>query len=146
MKKSLIALGVVSLLGVGAFTIDASASEQSTSSKIIVGADNQENNRKHNRQRNNMCRNLTEDQKAMIKKGYDKLTQKEKDIFDKYHRQPKRDLSEEQLNEYYKIQDKVYKYMDKEFIARMKERREQRKIHRQERQNNQVQGKGSCNQ
>jgi len=53
MKKSLIALGVVSLLGLGTFTIDASASEQNIDSKIIVGADNQENTRQNNRQRNN---------------------------------------------------------------------------------------------
>ena len=142
MKKSLIALGVVSLLGLGMFTTDASASDQSTDSQIISGADNQENNR----QRNNMCRNLTEEQKALIEKGYNELTQEEKDIYDKYHGQPKRDLSEEQLNEYYKIQDKVHKYMGEEFIAQMKEIREQRKIHRQERQNNQGQRKGSCNQ
>jgi hypothetical protein len=142
MKKSLIALGVVSLLGLGVFTTDASASDQNTDSQIISDADNQENNR----QRNNMCRNLTEEQKALIEKGYNELTQKEKDIYDKYHGQPKRDLSEEQLNEYYKIQDKVHKYMGEEFISQMKERREQRKIHRQERQNNQGQRKGSCNQ
>lgn len=142
MKKSLIALGVVSLLGLGVFTTDASASDQNTDSQIISDADNQENNR----QRNNMCRNLTEEQKALIEKGYNELTQEEKDIYDKYHGQPKRDLSEEQLNEYYKIQDKVHKYMGEEFISQMKERREQRKIHRQERQNNQGQRKGSCNQ
>ena len=146
MKKSLIALGVVSLLGLGAFTMDVSASDQNTDSKIIAETDNQENNRQHNRQRNNMCRNLTEEQKSLIEKGYNELTQEEKDIFDKYHRQPKRDLSEEQLNEYHEIQDKAYKYMGEEFIAQMKERREQRKIHRQERQNDQRQGKGSCNQ
>jgi len=145
MKKSLIALGVVSLLGLGSFTIDASASEQNIDSKIIVGADNQENTRQNNRQRNNMCRNLTEEQKSLIEKGYNELTQEEKDIYDKYHGQPKRDLSEEQLNEYYKIQDKAHKYMDEDFIAQTKERREQRKIHRQERQNNQGQGKGSRN-
>jgi len=142
MKKSLIALGVVSLLGLGMFTTDASASDQSTDSQIISDSDNQENNR----QRNNMCRNLTEEQKALIEKGYNELTQEEKDVYDKYHGQPKRDLSEEQLNEYYKIQDKVHKYMGEEFISQMKERREQRKIHRQERQNNQGQKKGSCNQ
>jgi len=49
-----------------------------------------------------------------------------------------------------KIQDKAYKYMDEEFIAQMKERREQRKIHRQEIQNGEREGKGyrkgSCNQ
>jgi hypothetical protein len=142
MKKSLIALGVVSLLGLGVFTTDASASDQNTDSQIISDTDNQENNR----QRNNMCINLTEEQKAFIEKGYNELTQEEKDIYDKYHGQPKRDLSEEQLNEYYKIQDKVHKYMGEEFISQMKERREQRKIHRQERQNNQGQRKGSCNQ
>jgi hypothetical protein len=142
MKKSLIALCVVSLLGLGVFTTDASASDQNTDSQIISDADNQENNR----QRNNMCRNLTEEQKALIEKGYNELTQEEKDIYNKYHGQPKRDLSEEQLNEYYKIQDKAHKYMGEEFISQMKERREQRKIHRQERQNNQGQRKGSCNQ
>jgi hypothetical protein len=141
-EKILIALGVVSLLGLGKFTTDASASDQNTDSQIISDADNQENNR----QRNNMCRNLTEEQKALIEKGYNELTQEEKDIYDKYHGQPKRDLSEEQLNEYHKIQDKVHKYMGEEFITQMKERREQRKIHRQERQNNQGQRKGSCNQ
>ncbi|HSQ89488.1 hypothetical protein [Romboutsia sp.] len=146
MKKSLIALGVVSLLGLGAFTMDVSASDQNTDSKIIADADNQEDTRRNNRQRNNMCRNLTEEQLSLIEKGYNELTQEEKGIYDKYHRQPKRDLSEEQLNEYHKIQDKVHKYMGEEFIAQMKERREQRKIHRQQRQNNQGQGNGSCNQ
>lgn len=146
MKKSLIALGVVSLLGLGALTTNVSANEQSTDSQIIVGSDNQENTRQNNRQRNNMCNNLTEEQKSTIEKGYNELTQEEKDIFDKYQGQSKRDLSEEQLNEYYKIQDKAHKYMDEDFIAQTKERREQRKIHRQERQNNQGQRKGSCNQ
>lgn len=150
MKKSLIALGVVSLLGLGSFTMDVSASDQNTDSKIIAGADNQENNRLQKPQRNNMCENLTEEQLSLIEKGYNELTQEEKNIYDKYYRQPKRGLSEEQLDEYQKIQDKVHKYMDEDFKAQIKERRTQMKERRENNQGKRGRGMGRgngyCNQ
>lgn len=109
MKKSLLALGIVSLLGTGLFTANASADNINLDNTAVVS---QQNNNFRQRNKNDMCSNLTE----------------------------------EQLNEYYKIQDKVHKYMDEDFKAQMKKRREERQTYRQERQNNRGQGKGACRQ
>lgn len=136
MKKSLLALGIVSLLGTGLFTANANADNIKLDNIAVVS---QQNNNFRERNKNDMCSNLTQEQKSLIKKGYNELTQEEKSMYDKYRGQSKRDLSEEQLNEYLKIQDKVHKYMDEDFKAQMKKRRE-------ERQNNRGQGKGACRQ
>lgn len=143
MKKSLLALGIVSLLGTGLFTANASADNANLDDTAVVS---QQNNNFRQRNKNDMCSNLTEEQKSLIEKGYNELTQEEKSMYDKYRGQSKRDLSEEQLNEYYKIQDKVHKYMDEDFKAQMKKRREERQTYREERQNNRGQGKGACRQ
>ena len=153
MKKSLIALSVVSLLGLGVFTIQVSASDQGDSAKSDTTIENTQtftnsNIQKDytctngNLQRDYSCDNLTDEQKSLIEKGYNELTQEEKDLFDKYHRQPKRDLSEDELNKYYEVSDKVHKYMDEEFKAQVKEKREAKKLHREEKKNNQGNGKG----
>lgn len=148
MKKSLIALSVVSLLGLGAFTVQANASDQNAPSNNSIKEITNNSNRGNGsqKQKNNMCKNLTEEQQKLIEKGYSELTQEEKDMYDKYHQNHKKDLSEEELNKYYQIVDKVYKYMDEDFKSQVKERREQRKLHREEMQNNlnkgNSQGKG----
>lgn len=132
MKKQLIALGIASLIGIGTFTVNASASDQEVEVKNIeTGNYNLKN-------QGNGCNSLSEDQKKLIEKGYNELTDEEKDIFNKYREQRKRNLSEEQLNEFYKIQDKVHKYMDEDFKAQVQERRELRK-------NNKGQGRGCGN-
>lgn len=140
MKKSLLALGIVSLLGTGLFTANANADNIKLDNTAVVS---QQNNNFRERNKNDMCSNLTQEQKSLIKKGYNELTQEEKSMYDKYRGQSKRDLSEEQLNEYLKIQDKVHKYMDEDFKAQMKKRREERQNNRGQ---GKGQGKGACRQ
>lgn len=154
MKKSLIALSVVSLLGLGAFTVQANASDQNAPSNNSIKeiTDNSNRGNGEQKQKNSMCNNLTEEQQKLIEKGYNELTQEEKDMYDKYHQKHKKDLSEDELNKYYQIADKVYKYMDEDFKTQVKERREQRKLHREKMQNNinkgnshgKGRGKNSC--
>ncbi|MCR1849032.1 hypothetical protein [Paraclostridium sordellii] len=54
----------------------------------------------------------------IIEKGDNELTH----IFDKYYRQPKYDLNEQELNEYYKIYDKTYKYLGESYNSQSKGR------------------------
>ncbi|MGL4910866.1 MAG: hypothetical protein ACRC3Y_00410 [Romboutsia sp.] len=142
MKKSLIALSVVSLLGLGVFTTQVSASDQSDGTKVDTTIKNTQICINGNPQRKDRCASLTDEQKSLIEKGYNELTQEEKDLFDKYHRQSKKDLSEVELNKYYEVCDKVHKYMDEEFKIQVKEKREEKKSHKEEMKNNQGHGKG----
>lgn len=146
MKKSLIALGVVSLLGLGTFNITANASEQVAKPKAEASTSTPIKNRTD-------CK-LSEEQQSLLEKGYNELTVEEKATFDKYHGESKRDLSEEQINEYFKVHDKAFKYMDDNFKAEMKEKREEKQINRENRGqhkgqgnkgNQRGQGNGACN-
>lgn len=65
-----------------------------------------------------------------------KLTEEEKEVFDKYYRQPKRDLTTEERDEYFDAHDKVYQYMDEDFTNKMQEKRENC--------NNTDRGNGNC--
>lgn len=141
MKKQLIALGIASLIGIGTFTINVSASDQEIEIKNIESGNYNFTNK------GNRCTNLSEDQKQLMKKGYNELTEAEKEIFSNYREQRKRDLTEAQLTEFYQLQDKVHKYMDEDFKSQVQQKREFRKSKQSQGRGcgkDQGQGKGNC--
>lgn len=90
------------------------------------------------------CR-ITDDQQNLIDKGYNELTKDEKSMFDKYYRQSKSSLSDEELNKYFEIHDKVYKYLGSDFLSNMKQHRSER-LNDRHMINGQGRGRGMCNQ
>lgn len=84
--------------------------------------DNSFSYRYQNRQE---CR-LTDEQQKLIDKGYNELTKDEKTIFDKYYKQPKNNLTDEELNKYFEIHDRAYKYLGSDFLENMKQNRSER--------------------
>lgn len=144
MKKILIALGVISLLGIGSFTINANASDQysgTTIENIPVQVETMQNEDTNFDNKIKECKNLTEEQQNLIKQGYDELSEEEKSIFNEYCEKYKRNLTEEELQEYNKLQDKVHKYMNDEFKENINEKRELRK-NKQNNCNGEKQSKG----
>lgn len=154
MIKKAIILSVVSMISVGAFTMTSNASDQGVNYQPKVNETSVDNDT-YSKPRDN-CKGkveLTEDQKALLEKGYNELTQAEKDTLETYKTTGKRNLSEEQLKELYAIQDKVHKYMDDNFKQKVQERREQRKLRIENKDNNgqglkkgNRQGNGACQQ
>lgn len=140
MNSKLIALGIASLIGVGAFTVNASASDSGLEVKeeAVYQDVNGENGNYRMRNKNGLCNNLSDEQKKLLEQGYNELNEDEKKALELYRGKDKRRLSEEELQEFYQIQDKLYKYMDEDFKVKVKERREFRK-------NNKGQGRG-CGQ
>lgn len=117
MKKQIVVLGIASLLGMGAFTLNASASDQEKEVKSMEYVYKDIN-------RGKKCNNLSEEQRKLLEKGYNELSDKEKESLNKYRGQC-RNLTEEELSEYYAILDKMHKYMDEDFKTEVKEKREQ---------------------
>lgn len=134
LKKIILSLSVVSAIGFGSMGVIANANEKSAT-------DNSFSYRYQNRQD---CR-LTDDQQKLIDKGYNELTKDEKTIFDKYYKQPKSNLSDEELNKYFEIHDKAYKYLGSDFLENMKQNRSER-LNNGHMKNGQGQGRGMCNQ
>lgn len=149
MKRTAIALSLISMLGVGAFTVISNASDQGVNPTPITNETNVANTRT-GCPGNKGKMELTQEQKTLLQKGYDELTQEEKNTLEEYRNLGKRNLSEEQLKEIHDIQDKAHKYMDEDFKALVKERREQRELRKQNGnyQNGQGQrkGNGQCQQ
>lgn len=134
LKNLILSLGVISAIGVGSMGVIANANEESDT-------DSSFSYRSQNRQD---CR-LTEDQQKLIDKGYNELTKDEKEIFDKYYKQPKSNLSDEELNKYFEIHEKVYKYLGNDFLENMKKNRSER-LNNKHMRNGQGQGRRMCNQ
>ena len=134
LKKIILSLSVISAIGFGSMGVIANANEKSST-------DNSLSYRSQNRQE---CR-LTDDQQKLIDKGYNELTKDEKLIFDKYYKQPKSNLSDEELNKYFEIHDKAYKYLGSDFLENMKQNRSER-LNNGHMKNGQGQGRGRCNQ
>ncbi|MGL6104519.1 hypothetical protein [Romboutsia sp.] len=163
MRRTAIALSIISMLGVGSFTVISNASDQGLSPQPAINENTVATNTTYTNPTNNgNCKrgmSLTQEQKTLIEKGYNELTQVEKETLGKYRSLGKGNLSDTQLKELYTIEDKVNKYMDENFKAIVKERRENRELRKEQRnngncqngqgtQNNQGkgngQGKGSC--
>lgn len=134
LKKIILSLSVMSAIGVGSMGVIANANE-----KVVTN--NETNYRQQNRQE---C-SLTEEQQKLIEKGYNELTEDEKVIFDKYYKQSKYNLSQNELNEYFSIHDKVYKYLGDEFLENIKQERSER-LNNRHTQNGKSQGRGICKQ
>lgn len=134
LKKIILSLSVISAIGFGSMGVIANANEKSYT-------DNSFSYRHQNRQE---CR-LTDEQQKLIDKGYNELTKDEKTIFDKYYKQPKSNLSDEELNKYFEIHDKAYKYLGSDFLENMKQNRSER-LNNGHMKNGQGQGRGMCNQ
>ncbi|WP_419742833.1 hypothetical protein [Paraclostridium dentum] len=134
LKKIILSLSVISAIGFGSMGVIANANEKSST-------DNSFSYRYQNRQE---CR-LTDEQQKLIDKGYNELTKDEKTIFDKYYKQPKSNLSDEELNKYFEIHDKAYKYLGSDFLENMKQNRSER-LNNGHMKNGQGQGRGMCNQ
>lgn len=134
LKKIILSLSVISAIGFGSMGVIANANEKSYT-------DNSFSYRHQNRQE---CR-LTDEQQKLIDKGYNELTKDEKTIFDKYYKQPKSNLSDEELNKYFEIHDKAYKYLGSDFLENMKQNRSER-LNNGHMKNGQGQGRGRCNQ
>lgn len=134
LKKIILSLSVMSAIGIGSMGVIANANE-----KVVTN--NETNYRQQNRQE---C-SLTDEQQKLIEKGYNELTEDEKVIFDKYYKQSKYNLSQNELNEYFSIHDKVYKYLGDEFLENIKQERSER-LNNKHTQNGKGQGRGICKQ
>ncbi|GAA0711252.1 hypothetical protein GCM10008904_23500 [Paraclostridium ghonii] len=134
LKKIILSLSVMSAIGVGSMGVIANANE-----KVVTN--NETNYRQQNRQE---C-SLTDEQQNLIEKGYNELTEDEKIIFDKYYKQSKSNLSQNELNECFSIHDKVYKYLGDEFLENIKQERSER-LNNKHTQNGKAQARGICKQ
>lgn len=122
IKNFVASLGIISMLGLGLTSIVSYASD---SGKV----DNKNSSivKNDTYYYNEYCR-LTDEEQKLVDKGYNELTQNEKNIFNKYYGQEKYDLSEQELNEYYKIHDKVYKYLGESYNSQSKGRQANRQF------------------
>ncbi|WP_250674508.1 hypothetical protein LZ906_005320 [Paraclostridium ghonii] len=134
LKKIILSLSVISAIGVGSMGVIANANE-----KVVTN--NETNYRQQNRQE---C-SLTDEQQKLIEKGYNELTEDEKVIFEKHYKQSKSNMSQNELNEYFSIHDKVYKYLGDEFLENIKQERSER-LNNRHTQNGKSQGRGICKQ
>lgn len=110
LKKIIVSLGVVSMIGVGLSGVIAHASEDNSASSNTPSKVSDNTYYEQN------C-GLTYEQEKLVDKGYNELTKDEKAMFDKYYRQPKSGLSDEELSKYFEIQDKAYKYVGEDFVG-----------------------------
>lgn len=110
LKRVIASLGVVSMIGIGLSGVVAHASEEGSPSS------NNPSKVSDNTYYERNC-GLTDEQERLVDKGYNELTKDEKAIFDKYYRQPKADLSDDELSKYFEIQDKAYKYLGEDFVG-----------------------------
>ncbi|MGG5462128.1 hypothetical protein [Clostridium sp. B9] len=123
IKKIALTFSLATVLGVGIFgavTAKASDEFQETTNNTQI-----ESNSGYWCE-NNPNMNLSEEQQQLLDKGYNELTEDEKAFFDQYHGKSKRDLSEEDLNKYYEIHDKAFKYLGEETSEFCNERRAMR--------------------
>lgn len=124
-KNIAITLSIATILGVGMLgTVTARASDDFQDSTAV-----NESNSNNNYLNGYWCENnpnikLTEEQKQLFDKGYNELTNEEKSFFDQYHGKSKRNLSEDELNKYYEIHNKAFKYLGNEFIEDCNNKRE----------------------
>lgn len=156
MKKTILTLGLITAIGASGFTFIANASDQGENPQLLNTPQictNYNGTNCGNGQRlgSQVYYSLTEQQQNLLYQGYIELTDEEKELLDNYRETRKRDLTQEQLNEFYVLQDKTHKYMDDKFKAQVEQRREDRAIYREkvangeiERQNN-GNGKGYGN-
>lgn len=132
LKKTILSLSIMSVIGVGSMGVIANANE-----KVVT------NNKINYRQQNRQECSLTDEQQKLIEKGYNELTEDEKVIFDKYYKQSKSNLSQNELNEYFSIHDKVYKYLGDDFLQNMKQERSER-LNNKHMKSGKFQGQGTC--
>lgn len=133
-KNIAITLSVATVLGVGMIgTVTAKASDDFQTLAVNEENTSDDNYLEGYWCENNSNMNLTEEQKQLFDKGYNELTGEEKIFFDQYHGKSKRNLSEEELNRYYEIHDKAFKYLGTEFSDACNRRRE-----------NMMERRGSC--